>query len=174
MLRQFNQQFFSEFVHKRDALVTDSDGRREVLARAKKIRSADYVFHFVFRNGVADPVSVVTRANWRFVLTNAVVFGPEFDVPLMPKVTVRFPYYTPSSPVDGPIEDLGTVPVNLVFGAEDKGVKNKRFEEYKNLFYVLDQNFVIEAVAKSQAGQALYSHYYLLLSGMEVDTTDEV
>lgn len=166
MLKQFNEKFVDSLVKKRGALVLSPEYQDEIIKRAKRVRACDYVSKFEIKNGASFTQSVTTRANWSFILTNAAVYWENTTVGNMPKIAVNFPYFVPKSPFNTPVDDWGAVPSNLVFGREGL----TRFEEYKNLYYALDQRFVIELDAKAMPGQ--YARGYVLLSGLEIDLTE--
>ena len=171
MLKQFDVKFFEALVKNRGSLVLTREQQERVLSASKKVRSVDYIFNFDVVNGAAKQASNVTRANWLFLLTNAAVYWDSFSVSDFPKVSVKFPYYSPDSPFSTPVEDWGAVPSNLVFGREGLTGKNGHFEEYKNLYYILGQRFVIQCDVKAAAGQ--YGHGSVILTGLEIDL-DEV
>lgn len=165
MLKQFNETFFDALVNKRGSLVLGVDKQNEICKNAKNVRSVDYVVKIEVNNGVANPLSIVTRANWHFILTNAAVYwDPSNDVADYPRVGLNFPDYTPQSPFGTLPADVYTVPTNLVFGREGAG----RFEEYKNLYYSLGQRFVIEVHTKATKPND-YRRGYLMLTGLEVN-----
>lgn len=168
MLRQFVQKVYSSLVKDPGAAVVDADRRAEYLENARNVRAVDYVAKFEVKNGAASMRSLVTRANWRFIMTGAAVFWESFDPSNMPKVSVSFDAFAPSSPFRNTDKgELNAVPCSLVFGREGlTGIKN-HFEEYKNLFYVLDQRFSITLDAVANAGQ--YGRGYVLLTGVEVN-----
>lgn len=170
MLKQFNEKFWASLVKKRGALVVSSEAQREIIESSKKVRSCDYVVNFEVKNGAANMQNVVTRANWLFILTNAAVYWDSFNVADFPKISVKFPYYTPDSPFNTPAKDIGCVPSNLVFGREGLNGKMQHFEEYKNLYYLLNQRFVITLDAICKIGQ--YGRGAVLLSGLEIDLNE--
>ena len=170
MLKQFNEKFWYSLVKKRGALVVSTDAQNEIIERAKHVRSCDYIVNFDVKNGAAQMRNVVTRANWLFILTNAACFWNGVNVADLPKVSVKFPYYTPDSPFNTPVKDLGCVPENLVFGREGLTGKMKHFEEFKNIYYLLNQRFVINLDVIGKAGQ--YAHGSVILSGLEIDLNE--
>ena len=176
MLKQFDQRMVGDFVQKKGSLVIGTEGQKDLLRKAKKIRSADYIFRFEVKDGVAPEQSVSTRANWLFVLTNVAVYWHDepfgASVANYPRVAIDFPYYCPSSPFGAPAEEIGSVPSNSMIAREGIEGHWNHFEEYKNLMYVLDQKFVINARVKAAAGDYLRGD--VILSGLEFDITDEV
>ena len=167
MLKQFNVTFWEYLVKDRGAVVISRNVQDEILRRAKNVRSVDYIAPFNIVNGEANTRDIVTRAKWRFILTNASCFFENMSAADFPKIAVNFPYFVPKSPFNTPAEDVGAVPASIVFGREGLTGKMQHFEEQKNLYYTLDQRFVIEIDLKAKAGQ--YGRGYVLLSGLEVD-----
>lgn len=165
MLKQFNEKIFGELVKKRAGKILDALKRNEVISASKIVRSVDYVFAFDVKNNYAQTQSCVTRANWLFILTNAACYWDSLSINQLPKVAVEFKNYVPKTPFNTVAEDWGAVPCNLVFGREGVG----RFEEYKNLFYVLDQRFVISLDVKPNLA---YSRGHVILSGVEISLED--
>ena len=168
MIKQFVQKVYAALVKDPRASIVEGDRRAEFLKDARDVRAVDYVAKFDVINGVASMRSIVTRANWRFIMTGAAAFWETFDASNMPKLSVTFNSFAPNSPFRN--TDKGetvAVPCALVFGREGlTGVKN-HFEEYKNLFYVLDQRFSITLDAVANAGQ--YGRGYVLMTGVEVN-----
>lgn len=162
MLNQFNEKIFGELVKKRNEKVLDANKVKEILNASKMCRSVDYVYDFDVVNGNAKTKSCVTRANWLFILTNAACWWENLTVGQLPKVLVEFKNFDPNTPFNTPADDWGAVPCSIVFGREGL----TRFEEYKNLFYILDQRFVISLDVKPNLS---YSRGHVLLSGIEVD-----
>ena len=167
MLLQFNEKLWRSLVKRRGLLVLSDEAQKEVLRRCKNVRSCDYVARFDVKNGVAESRGVVTRANWLFILTNIACFWEGADAATMPRVALNFPYYCPSSPFSTKVEDWGAVPCSLVLGREGLNGKNDHFEEYKDLFYILDQRFSVKLDVKADAGQ--YVRGSVMLSGLEVN-----
>lgn len=176
MLRQFNQKLYESLVKKCGAAVVGKSSVDEILKAAKRVRSADYVLSFDIKDGKADSKSTVTRANWLFILTNAACYwespATPFPVPSgdWPKVGVNFENFVPSSPFNSKIEDFGTVPTSLVFGREDEEYIHEHFEEYKNLYYLLNQRFVISLDVKSSP--TYYLRGSVILTGLEIDLNE--
>lgn len=180
MLKQFNEGFFSELVKKRGELVTEPAKRDEILKAAKRIRSCDYLFNFDIKNGVANSKSMTTRANWIFLLTNAACYWESsssvYPLPVMdfPRVGVNFENFSPRTPFNSSVENYGTVKSGLVFGRENSeyldAFKNSHFEEYKNLYYLLDQRFTISLDIKSTPSYNIRGS--VILSGLELDLNE--
>lgn len=170
MLRSFSQKFISEFVKKRDSLVLNSDQQKEIIDKSKRVRSCDYVANFVVKNGVAKTSGIVTRANWRFLLTNVCCYWENLSLSDFPKVSLEFPYFVPKTPFRTRAADWGAVPSNLVFGREGLTGAFHHYEEAKNLYYLLDQRFVINLNVKSNTG--IYSRGTVLLTGLELDLSE--
>lgn len=170
MLKQFSEKFVDSLVKKRGSLVLTPEYQEEVLSRAKRVRSCDYVAPFTIKNGVTNSAGLVTRANWIFILTNSACYWENMAVSDFPKIAVNFPYYEPKTPFNTRVQDWGAVPSNLVFGREALTGQMQHFEEYKNLYYMLDQRFVIQVDIKANAGQ--YGRGAVLLSGLEVDLNE--
>lgn len=166
MLKQFDTSIFKNLV-KDSGPLCSSEEQKRVLMAAKSVRSVDYIFNFEVVNGAVKSASNVTRANWLFIITNAAVWWESFAVADFPKVAVKFPYYSPDTPFNTPVDDWGAVPSDLVFGREGLTGKNAHFEEFKNLYYVLDQRFVINCDVKAAAGQ--YGRGAVILTGLEID-----
>ena len=167
MLKQFNVKFYEYFVKQRGKLILSREEQKMVLARSKVVRDCDYIVNFEIKNGAAFTQSVTTRANWIFILTNAACYWENIAVGDFPKIALDFPYYEPKTPFSTEASDWGAVPSNLVFGREALAGRMQHFEEYKNLYYLLNQRFVINLDIKAKAGQ--FGRGSVILSGLEID-----
>lgn len=147
--------------------ILDKSAQLEVVRMYKRVRARDYVFNFEL-HGAGDIRRVVetTSAGWLFVMTGAAVYFEDLEPYRFPRVSVKFPMFSPDSPFDSEDGKFETVPGGLVFGRE--GVKDLHFEEYKNLFYILGETFTIAAEAMNDT-PVNDIRGNLILTGLEVD-----
>lgn len=155
------QAFFTGV--KPGAAVLTPEKVREIQRAAKAVRSKDYIFYFDIPDGAkgSGEVVVTTTANWFFVMTGAAVHFEETTDD--PKIKVTYQDFNPSSPFKSTPQELNAVPAGAVFAKEHNGAG--RFEEFKNLWYVLGQRITISAECMA-TGPARGS---LILTGLEFD-----
>lgn len=154
------QAFFTGV--KNGAAVVTPEKVNEIQKAAKAVRSKDYVFNFdIPAGGSSGEISLTTTANWFFVLTGAAVHFVEAAAD--PKIRLTYQDFAPASPFKSTPQELDAVPANAVFAKENPA--GGRFEEFKNLWYVLGQRIVINAECFCN-GTARGS---LILTGLEID-----
>lgn len=161
-VRQLNKRFyslFSGYTETENAPFT-AENAAKFLGDASRVRCRDYVYRLTSSHYT---VTETTTSNWFFVLTNAAVFFPFKDVEKTPRIEIEFLDSVSSSPFGAPVEEDPGVPAPLVFGREGL----KRFEEYKNLFYVLGDRVNVRCKALTVDGEPFRG--YVLLSGVEVN-----
>ena len=162
-VRKKKKKFSSVFSgdYGREILTREQAAR--LLAASKKVRCKDYIYN-IETTGAPVHVTHTTTANWFFILCNASVwFDPNHNT--NNGVRIRFedcPIQTPIADVD--IKNADVVPASLAFGQQG----GQRFEEYKNLFWVLGDrvNVTIDAYTQQQAARGA-----LVLSGVEIDAS---
>lgn len=161
-VRQLNRRFVSVFSGDWVREILTREQARRILADSKKVRCKDYVYN-VETTGAPVHVTHTTTANWFFILCNASLWlAPEHAQDIGARVTFEdCPVKRAIINVD--ISDADIVPAALVFGQQDRG---GRYEEYKNLFWVLGDriNVTIDAYTGGNAARG-----QLLLSGVEID-----
>lgn len=182
MLKSFTEKFYQGLTgRKPGALVLAASARDEILYKAKRVRSKDYVFHFDFPINFKEMYKedyVTTTARWKFLLTGAAVrvncFAPNMlglDEEI--KVGINFESSASLSPFrSGDPQDLNAVLSSLVFGREQvnvlfSGTKTDRFEEYKNLYYLLDQRVNIKCFVRETYYWQL-TKVDVILTGLEI------
>lgn len=168
MLRLFSQKLVSELVKKPGQRILSPDAQNAIFCAARRVRGCDFVYNFDVANGEFINKTVTTRSNWFFILTNAAVYWDTTDINNLPRVSIDFPNYSPSSPFSSEIKELLTVPTKLVFGSEDSA---GRYEEPKNILYALGKTFSIGVSVKPNPAQ--YVRGCVLLSGLEIDVDEE-
>lgn len=162
--RQLLERFSSLFAGYRDTERGTFDAPRAArfIGDAKRVRCKDYIYKLPIDNGAPVGVNITTTPNWFFILTNAAVYFDGLTGQNSPLVKIKFP----DSVVDSPFADVigfEGVPASLVFGREG----GERFEEYKNLFYVMGDRVNLTVDLKPAA--STYCYGYLLLSGVELN-----
>lgn len=163
-VRQLNARFASLFSGYRE----ETHGRftAETAARfigdAKLVRCKDYVYKYDVENGGKISANVTTTPNWFFILTNAAVYFEGVTGANAPLVRLTFPDNVVNTPFSTNVQNDG-VNSKLVFAYEGGG----RYEEYKNLFYVMGDRVNVTVDIDAAAG--VYSHGFVLLSGVELD-----
>lgn len=162
MLKSFTEKIYKALTGRKGPLL-DSSTQQELLTAAKYTRSKDYVVEFDFTTGGFKTAEFTTFANWRFILTGVAIFFVGEDKENYPKIGIDFVNYVPKTPLNTPVEDIGTAPASLVYGCETDG---ERFEEYKNLYYYLGQRFDINVNAKAVT-PGFAGRGYVLVTGIE-------
>lgn len=154
------QAFFTGV--KPGAAVLTPEKQKEIQKAAKAVRSKDYIFNFDIPNGGSSgEIVVTTTANWFFVLTGAAVHFVEAAGD--PSIRLTYQDFAPSSPFKSTPQELNAVPANVVFAKEHQ--TGGRFEEFKNLWYVLGQRIVINAECFCNGP----TRGSLILTGLEFD-----
>lgn len=161
-VRQLNRRFASVFSGDCGREIMTREQAARVLADSKKVRCKDYVYN-IETTGAPLHTTHTTTANWFFILCNASLWlDPNHSTDCGARVTFEdCPVKRALTNVD--ISESDIVPAALVFGEQGRG---GRFEEYKNLFWVLGDriNVTIDTYTAGNAARGA-----LLLSGVEID-----
>lgn len=168
MLKSFSESIYKQLVNvKPGHVIYGPEQRDELLYYAKRIRAKDYIVNFDMDDGQVHTRTLTTTANWFFVLTGAAVVCDQGG-DTAPRVGIKFQNFYPTSPFGTVPEDFNDVNFELVFGNEGKD----RFEEYKNIWYVLGQRVTvnIEAIHRASVPQRLG----VILTGIEMNLQEEV
>lgn len=166
-VRQLNKRFYSLFSGYRE----DVDGpfnavnAAKFIGDARRVRCADYVYKYTL-NGGRITRTETTHANWFFILTNAAAYTENTEVANLPEIALDFQDSVQATPFVTAVEKAGAVPSNLVFGREGVG----RYEEYKNLFWVLGDRINVSVQVNPVNNTPCRS--YVLLSGVEIDLSE--
>lgn len=163
-VRQLNNRFAHLFAGYKESEngVFNAENAARFLKNARRVRCKDYVYKVDLNHGESE-IEETTTPNWFFILTNAAVY---FDAPTtkaFPKVSIKFPDSVIDTTFGTDIRDAGAVPSAVVFGREGLG----RFEEYKNLFYVMGER--VTATVKVEPVTVDPYHGSVLLTGVEID-----
>lgn len=170
MIKQFDETV-------RDYLLGPSKTRRltssgevlKLLYDSQRVRNTDYIIYFDSNGTIAkQSKEMVTRANWYFILTNAACW---FDVGVsdFPKLGVKFENVKPNSPFRAKDTPGAPVLAKLDWGRESDSLPH--FEEYKNLFWALDQRIAIEVTFEPVTPGPIRGA--VLLSGIEINLFSE-
>lgn len=161
-VRQLNKRFYSLFsgYREKEHGVFTAENAAKFLVDARLVRCKDYVFYL---SSSHHATTLTTTSNWFFVLTNAAVYFPFKNVREFPKTEIEFLDSVCTSPFGAPVEYDPGVPSPLVFAREGLG----RFEEYKNLFYVLGDHINLRVKAHPVDSEPFMGA--VLLSGVEVN-----
>lgn len=178
MLKQTNESVYQTLVKKRNIPILSADLRQQILAASQVARSVDYVSSWETSGTNATAAkTVVTRANWRFILTGISIYSQ-----YVPAAAGAFPDFIfkfknlPFSKSFANVTDpnlLDTVWTKLVIGCQDNGV---HFEEFGNECFLLPERAVIETIIKPHImwGGSYYPHNRgtILYTGIEVKMGD--
>ena len=169
LVRSLQQRFAQLFAgyREREQGNFSKELARKFMRESRAARAVDYVYNFDI-DGTAQEKTIQTRAKWFFIMTNAAVWFDETSGPVFPEVEINFPDGVGSTPFGTQRDAFGSVPSKLVFATEGRG----RFEEYKNLFYVLGERVSVLAKVTPPAGYKF--HGAILISGVEIDLGEEV
>lgn len=161
-VRQLNRRFASVFSGDWGREIMTREQAARVLADSKKVRCKDYVYN-IETTGAPVHTTHTSTANWFFILCNASLWlDPNHSTDCGARVTFEdCPVKRALTNVD--ITESDIVPAALVFGEQGRG---GRFEEYKNLLWVLGDriNVTIDTYTAGNAARGA-----LLLSGVEID-----
>lgn len=173
MLKSFSEKFFQGLTGKKPGDLVLTDARRdEIIYNSKRVRSKDYIFDFdVTAPAKVQEKVVTTTARWLFLMTGAAVYNEETIYRInSAKVGINFESVASLSPFRGDVPaDLNTVINELVFAREGQHLPlmvNHHFEEYKNLYYLLDQRVNIKVTIKPTLATDYRMH--VLLTGIEI------
>lgn len=164
--RQLNRRFDALFTGYREKGKFTAEDAVKLAGDCKRVRGKDYIFSFDVSPGSSVEHTVTTTANWFFILTNAAVYFDSVDPDEFPRVEFDFIDSVVKSPFSENIEYPDGVPTGAVFAYEGKN----RFQEYKNLFYVLGDRVNISVRCIPTVSK--YSHGYVLLNGLELDLSE--
>lgn len=162
----FARQLIERFTNIFSGYREDKDGpftaelAEKFLHDFRRVRNKDYIFSFGI-DGTEQERTITTTCKWFFILTNAAVW---FDAPVKdwPDIKLVFPDCVATLPFSNEIKKAGEVPAALAFGREGAG----RFEEYRNLYYVLGDQINVQITVKPHGKQMNGS---VLLCGVELD-----
>ena len=176
MLKSFTEKFYQGLTGRKPGDLVLSEGTRDNIAyMGKRVRSKDYIYEFISDGSGAMLEQVeTTTARWKFLLTGAAIYMPEHMYMVTgawPRIGLNFESCASLSPfrAEDP-NDLNTVLSSLVFGREGQIITlgaNHHFEEYKNLYYLLDQRVNIRVTAKPTYALFKYK-FYVILTGLEI------
>lgn len=173
MLKSFSEKFFQGLTGKKPGDLVLTDARRdEIIYNGKRVRSKDYIFDFdVTAPAKVQEKVVTTTARWLFLMTGAAVYNEENVYRInTAKVGINFESVASLSPFRGDVPaDINTVINELVFAREGQHLPlmvNHHFEEYKNLYYLLDQRVNIKVTIKPTLATDYRMH--VLLTGIEI------
>lgn len=163
--RSLQQRFFALFSGYRDREQGNftPELARKFINESRTVRAVDYVIDFDINGGNIEK-TIQTRPKWFFILTNSAVW---FDNGALPDIELTFPDGVGATPFGTQMEALGSVPCKPVFACEGRG----RFEEYKNLFYVLGERSSLRV--KVSPTSVTKFHGAVLLNGVEIDLGEE-
>lgn len=163
-VRQLNRRFASVFSGDWGREIMTREQARRVLVDSKKVRCKDYVYN-IETTGAPVHITHTTTANWFFILCNASLWlAPEHAQNIGARVTFEdCPVKRAITAVD--ISDADIVDASLVFGKQEQG---GRYEEYKNLFWVLGDriNVTIDAYTGGNPARG-----QILFTGVEIDAS---
>lgn len=171
MLKSFTEKIFQGLTDiKPGRLVLSDAARDEILYKAKRVRAKDYVFNFDVTGSTTQERTETTTARWTFICTGVAFFADNLDNTIPPTVGVKFESLASLSPFrNAEPAEMNRVLTQMVIPFEGK--KNfyfpgAHFEEYKNLFAVLDQRVNITVSIKP--GVTTDYHAAVIITGVEV------
>ena len=179
MLKSFSEKIFQGLTGiKPGRLVLSEAERDEIIYTAKRVRSKDYVFNFTPETPILGQPSrtyektVTTTARWKFICTG-VAFDADNDyirATTPPTIGIRFDSLASQTPFasDNPAR-MNRVLSQLVIpmeGKKEQYFPGCHYEEYKNLFFVLDQR--VNITVSLQAGSVADYHATVIMTGIEV------
>lgn len=160
-VRQLNKRIYN--------LLTGSDREnitrakaREIVAQGRHIRCKDYVFNFETAGGVVE-TTITTTANWFFILANTSAWLDDSSQAADIDVKIIFEDSANETPVASPsVQDSNFVPAALALSMQRGG----RFEEFKNLFWVLGERVNVTIKVKTNGNAA---RGVICFTGVEID-----
>ena len=156
------QAFFTG-VKNRPAPIRSREQVVEILRACKRVRAKDYVFDFSLPNGgIGEEKLVTTTANWFFVCTGVSSWLEQHNADVWAKVAVMD--FCPDSPFNSVPERRGAYPLKSGLSLQLNG---GRFEEYKNLWYVLGQRVTLGVTAQTAANEP--ARGAVIVTGLEFD-----
>lgn len=173
MLKSCSEKIFQDLTGiKPGRLVLSDTQRDEILYKAKRVRSKDYIFNFTAPSGTTQEQTVTTTARWKFICTG-IAFDADNDyirATLPPTIGVKFESLASVSPFrNADPSEMNRVRAGMVIPMEGKKeiyFPNCHFEEYKQLFAVLDQR--VNITVSFKAGSAPDYHATVIITGIEV------
>lgn len=152
MLKQTTESVIQALVKPRCAPILTAAAQQEILKASKNVRCVDYVSNYVIPetsvNARAD--SIVTRANWLFILTGIAIYNRMGTTGIQqPRFKFTFPDLANTGRIKNRTDsnELDTAPAMVYMGCEGLDVgsyPNYHFEEFKNVFHVLPERAVID------------------------------
>lgn len=174
MLKSFSEKVFQGLTGiKPGRLVLSEAARDDIVYTAKRVRSKDYIFSFDVAGQNSYEKTITTTARWKFICCGVAVAAVR-DYPrnvAPPEIGIKFESLASLSTLrnDDPTK-LNRVLSELVFPIEGKNpttYTGAHFEEYKNLFAVLDQRVNITVSVKG--GNVLVNRpLFVMVTGIEV------
>ena len=172
MLKSYSEKIFQGLTDIKPGRLVLSDAQRdEILYKAKRVRAKDYVFNFEL-GSTSQEKTVTTTARWKFICTGVAFYANSYYLRTTrpPTIGVKFESLASLSPFrnDTPAE-MNRVLGELVFPLEGKNknyFKGAHFEEYKNLFVVLDQR--VNITVSMKPGAAPDYPATVLVTGIEI------
>ena len=179
MLKSFTEKIYQGLTGiKPGRLVLSEAERDEIIYTAKRVRSKDYVFRFTPETHLLGQPkktyekTVTTTARWKFICTG-VAFDADNDyirATMPPTIGIRFESLASQSPFrsQDPAQ-MNRVLSQLVIpmeGKKEQYFPGCHYEEYKNLFFVLDQR--VNITVSLQAGSVGDYHATVIITGIEV------
>lgn len=159
MLKSFTEKFYQGLTGiKTGVSVLSPAAQASILDTAQKVRSKDYVFPVSIKEGVVSTIpDVTTTARWFFLLTGVATYW-ERGGGLAPRIRVSWKPFVNETCFNTEPEYLDAVNPTLVFGREfledPIALVKMHFEEYKNLYYSLNQRVTLSVDAlPGYAGQ---------------------
>lgn len=150
-------------VKERSAPIRSREQVTEILRACKRVRAKDYVFDFSLPNGgIGKEKLVTTTANWFFVCTGVSSWLEQSNSDVWAKVAIMD--FCPDSPFNSAPEMRGAYP--LISGLSLQ-LNGGRFEEYKNLWYVLGQRVTLGVTAQTAANEPARGS--VIVTGIEFD-----
>lgn len=179
MLKQTTESVYQAFVKRPGDPVLSGKKQLEILRAAKRVRCVDYVAAWDITNGTGRAEIILTRANWRFILTGIGIYSQHIPgkVDTLPNFCFNFEYLPFSKSIKNATDPalMDTVPARLVLGCEDNDhdqTKYYHFEEYANQLFVLPERAIIETEIKPyklmNGTFEAYNRGKILYTGVEV------
>ena len=174
MLKSFTEKFYQGLTGiKPGHLVNDESEQAGIWAAAQNLRCKDYVFPVTVKAGVVTTIpDATTTARWFFLVTGVATYW-ERGGRDAPRVKIGWKPFVNETCFNTEPEYLDAVTPSLVFGREfyedPISSLNLHFEEYKNLYYSLNQRVTLSVdVIPTFSGQ--YDRGAVIISGLEFFT----
>lgn len=161
-VRQLNKRFYNLLTGGDREKITRKQAR-ELVANARRVRCKDYVWNFQTTGGVVE-TTITTTANWFFILSNTSVWLDESSNAADVDIKIIFEDSANETLIASPnIQDSNFVPAALALSMQGAG---GRFEEFKNLFWVLGDRVNITLKIKTSGTPA---RGVVCFTGVEID-----